>query len=521
MDQPAPSPPSVNLATSVACLNCREKHLKCDGNVEGCGRCSALNLFCHFVPSRRGRRAPKTGEPYLDPCDIPMIEEPPLDISLPLLASDGMSPVYAPGNGGNAQGHSHLTKIFYECFHPAHPFLPPLDLWLAASPSQYLVNIVEFIGLHHVSPHPIPGSISELQSATNDAELSVEQAQAYLLLSILLHARGVPEGAKEYISLAIGCSLRLGMHCHEAADAVEMQDPVRAESMKRTWWEIFVIDTLLAAVQIRGTLQFNMETPGMPLPCDDKVYLEGHSAVSSISAPGLTRRSLFTDDNPISSLAYRIEASLILRQCLVACEEHASEETVDVLDAAISSWFHRWPSDRKAILQPSGKVNQIDLQAAMIMHCASIYLHFTKSFLLPCLPATSELFCSRPPGFSSPSTNAQWHTAKIGHAAVELSKLASSSTSVSSHTPFFACTLVLSSIVQLTIVSTNAQQAFEKYHSFLGLNIGVLKSMGNIWTVAAVSMERLRGIVREVEAALADAPRDVFGGLSIPSIPPR
>jgi hypothetical protein len=47
---------SANLASSVACLNCRDRHLKCDGNLSGCARCASLSLPCHFVPSRRGRK---------------------------------------------------------------------------------------------------------------------------------------------------------------------------------------------------------------------------------------------------------------------------------------------------------------------------------------------------------------------------------------------------------------------------------------------------------------------------------
>ncbi|CAG8890369.1 unnamed protein product [Penicillium egyptiacum] len=516
----SPNQTSTAAATSVACLNCREKHLKCDGNPEGCDRCRALSLFCHFVPSRRGRRGQPSEFSCLDMCYVPSIEETSFihDASLPLMASSDLSPTYVPEPPRSLPQMSiHLIKIFYECFHVAHPILAPFDLWVMSSPPQYLVNIVEFIGLHHLSPGRTPECSNDLLTATDNAELDLEKAQAYLLLSILFHGRKAPECAKKCVGLAIECSFRLGLHCRELSDTVEMQNTARAESTRRTLWEIFTVDTLLAAVQVGGTLQFNMDTPDVPLPSEDEKFVGGHSGVFSISAKDLGHRA-FSDDDRISALAYRVEATLILRRCLIACETHASEDAVEVLDSMSSAWFHRWPSDHSTILQMDGKVNQIDFQSAMIMHCASIYLHFPRSFLVSFLPNTGEVFCSRPPPIASPSPNAQMHTAKIVNAAVELSKLASLSTSVTGHSPFFACTLVLSSIIQVTVLAAPIGQPFGKHYSYLALNIGVLKSMGGVWNIAASSVGKLRSITREVEAASADAGHELVGSMFIPPI---
>jgi hypothetical protein len=516
----SPSQTSTNPATSVACLNCREKHLKCDGNLEGCDRCRTLSLFCHFIPSRRGRRGQPSEFSCLDTCYAPSIEGTSFlaDASLPLMASSDLTPAYMPEPPQNLpQMRIHLIKIFYEYFHPAHPILPPFDLWVMSSPPQYLVNIVEFIGLHHLSPGQTPEWSDDLWAATENAGLDLEKAQSYLLLSILFHGRKAPECAKKCIGLAIECSFRLGLHCRELSETVEIQNTARAESMRRTLWEIFTVDTLLAAVQVGGTLQFNMETPDVSLPSEDEKFLGGHPGVFFVSAKDLGHRA-FSDDDRISALAYRVEATLILRRCLIACETHASEDTLEVLDSMISAWFHRWPSDHSTILQMDGKVNQVDFQSAMIMQCASIYLHFPKSFLVSFLPSTGEVFCSRPPPIASPSPNAQTHTAKIVNAAVELSKLASLSTSVTGHSPFFACTLVLSSIIQVTVLAAPIGQPFGKHYSYLALNIGVLKSMGSIWEIAASSVGTLRATTREVEAASAEAGHELIGSMFIPPI---
>jgi hypothetical protein len=388
-----------------------------------------------------------------------------------------------------------------------------------SSPPQYLVNIIEFIGSHHLSPGQVADFSTESWTAIGNADLAFEKVQAYLLLSIVLHGRQAPDGAKQCIGLAIQCSFTLGLHCRELSDTVEMQSPARAESMRRTLWEIFVVDTLLAAVQMGGTLQFNMETPDVSLPSEDGTFEDGHSGVSSISTKDLGQRA-FSDASRMSSLAYRVEATLILRRCVIACETYACEETIDVLDSMISAWFHRWPSDKSTILQFNGKVDQIDFQSAMIMQCASIYLHFPKSFLISYLPDTRGVFCSRPPSISSPSPNPQLHTAKVVAAAIELSKLASLSKCVTGHSPFFACTLVLSSIVQVTVLSAHIEHPIGKLYSYLALNIGVLNSMGGIWSIAASSLGKIRAVTREAEGASTEPSEGVVGSLSTPPVLP-
>lgn len=517
MDFPIQTSPGATA--NVACLNCREKHLKCDGNPDGCGRCRTSSLFCHFIPSRRGRRGQPGDYLVLDTRYAPSIDD--LDIfteaQMPLPASNDLSsmPPTQPTQGDTPM-NLHLVRVFYEFFHPAHPVLPPIDLWISSSPPGYLIQVVEIIGLHYLSPGQAPECSADLWTSIREVLPSLEKAQACLLLSVLLHARGEPENAKLCVGLAIQCAIGLGMHRREISDAIEVQNPSRAESMRRTLWEIFVVDTLMAAVQVGGTLEFRLATPEVPLPSEDAKFQDWGCEIPLIFAKDLARHA-FLETGKMSSLAYRVEATLILRQCLIACETNACNEPTDILDSLISAWFHRWPQEKSSILQPDGRVNQIDFQAAMIIHCASIYLHFPRSTLVCYLPKTREIFCSRPPSLPVPAPGSQMHTAKIINAAVELSKLSSLSTYVTGHSPFFACTLVLSSIVQVTVLSTQTGEESGKYYSYLALNIGVLKSMGTIWEIAACSMRKLSEITREVTRAFyMEASSEMVGPILTP-----
>lgn len=302
-------------ATSVACLNCRDKHLKCDGNPDGCGRCRDLALFCHFIPSRRGRRGQPSGISCPDQIDLSLTDDNLIIDDIPMTIVNSADPAsdHNQGPRGEPQMNMHLIKTFFEYFHPSHPILPPLEVWAMASPPQYLVNIVEFIGLHHTSPGQVPECSNYLGATLEDNDLSLEKVQAYLLLAVLSHGRKSPEYATKYIALAVESSLKLGLHCRELSDTVELLNPARSESMRRTIWEILVVDTLLAAVQIDGTLTFEMEIPDVPLPGRDESF-DNQFRLSSVSASDLFARSLFDDDPipaPSCSLKNNISAYMI------------------------------------------------------------------------------------------------------------------------------------------------------------------------------------------------------------------
>src|ERR1700722_13328335 len=51
--QTGDSAPTSRAAVAVACIPCRSRHLKCDGD-KRCGRCKIDGFNCEYVKSRRG-----------------------------------------------------------------------------------------------------------------------------------------------------------------------------------------------------------------------------------------------------------------------------------------------------------------------------------------------------------------------------------------------------------------------------------------------------------------------------------
>ncbi|KAL4789123.1 hypothetical protein BDV19DRAFT_374603 [Aspergillus venezuelensis] len=484
----------------VACLNCREKHLKCDGVRGGCGRCQSLHLPCHFIPSRRGRKSQRAVANRS--CSSPSSPMPlfhsttyPLDLQ-------------QPGQSSSVSGQDQslqLISLFYLHFHQAHPFLPPMEVLLQSNPPSYLLDVIQSTSLHYLRSHIFQDNTGDLLFAVQSADARVEKAQALLLLAIVQHGKQQPHEAQSCLGQALECALEIGLHRREASDTLSVDAPLMAESLRRTWWEIFVVDVLLATVQVDGYLQFKMvETPQVPLPCAPEEYQPG-SIVSPIlpTLADMEQSNISCSDIEFSPCAYRIEAAMILRKCFRMGGTHVTKETLDVLSAAITAWFHRLPSNRRPILQLNGTVDEVMMQAVMMMHCATIYLHFPRSSLLAFLPTTGRIMCSSPPTLITASLDPQLHTAKVADGAVQLSGLATLSASVVNHTPFFACTLVLSSIIQVALLLADSLLPPHARQQYLALNLGVLKSMGETWPIAASAMHQIRQAVIEVSTAVA------------------
>ncbi|OJJ64560.1 hypothetical protein ASPSYDRAFT_84559 [Aspergillus sydowii CBS 593.65] len=498
--------------TQVACLNCREKHLKCDGDTSGCARCASLNLSCQFVASRRGRKT-RPG-PYHIP-QAPSLENyisTPGAIT-PLLPLDDIleesGTVTVPRSVDRQDLNIHLISSYYLNYHAAHPFLPPFQSFLKSNPPKCLIDVIEFASSQYLSAHYAVDTTDLLISSVGEAALSVEKVQSFLLLPIVCHGRQNPEKAKACLSWAIKGSLDLGMHQRQFSDDIVLQDTARAESIRRTWWEILVIDTLLAALQIGGSLQVDVgEYPDVPLPCAENDYSDAYIGSPPICLHDLERQLLPHEEGDFSSLAYRVEAAIMLRKCLLVTEARTSHQALDILDASIAGWFHRIPKSKRAIFDNTGEIDRPMFQAMMIMHCASIYLHYPRSYLPSFLPSANQVICYQPLG-SSVSANPLMHEAKVASSAVSVSKLASLSTSTTFHTPFFACAMVLSSVIQLAVLSADWLPSFGANWQYVGLNIGVLNSMGDTWEIARVSMRR----IREMTSGVLDTPTGDSGAV--------
>lgn len=536
----------------LACLLCRHKHLKCDGQTPVCGRCQVTASECLYTPSRRGykgpskkRRAnPTTPEqtatdlvPSFDPTSVGMLDLSPNwslqnsgikyapVASLPP-SSSSQSSVFltdvlggaptpqhqqqpVPGYGpmtpdSGASSYSgatdnYLIDIYYTYFHSAHPILRPLRCLDRSRIPLFLEHVIKFIGSHFTPTASSETYRPTVVSTAMEQELSIEKIQALLLLAIVLHSRNERPEAGECLTMATDMAFDVGLHQADCASRLGGGDPLREESLRRTWWELIVVEGMLTALGVQKALRAGAIPLEVGLPCEERIFQDGLAPPPPPTIAQFDGRVFADEERDFSSYTYRIEAIRILGR-VVAIQEmiEGQQDHVEAVDARIASWFHHLPESKVELMRPDGSVDEMMFQATMIVNGAGVYLHFPRSDLLSSPAVAAEVICGHHGPLSIPAFSHHAHAMKAVKAASEISTLASIRLPVVKHTPFFICALVLSSIVQLAACSVKAGQMPDPSRDRLTLTIGVFKSLARTWAISQLIMRQIKAVARDV-----------------------
>ncbi|KAL2009369.1 hypothetical protein VTN00DRAFT_7563 [Thermoascus crustaceus] len=521
----------------LACLSCRQKHLKCDGKTPVCGRCASSGLECQYTPSRRGYKGPSKkrranpASPEQTAADVAAaagLEGHGMDIppdwnlqggfGYPLLSSGSSSPAnnipaasqpgrqptivtspLTPDSSSSIGGDGYLVDLYYSYFHPSHPVLPPLRLFYRFCPPPYLEHVLKFIGAHFT-----PAVSSEVYrptavSSVVDQEPSVEKVQALTLLAVVLHSRNERPEAGECLARAVDLAFELGLNRKNFAETMGEGDPIREECLRRTWWELFVVEGMLTALGVSQAFKTSMVPLEVPLPCEERIYQDGLNPPTPPTISQFDDRVFADEEMDFSSFSHRIEAVRILGR-VVALQDtrEGQQDMVEAIDARIASWFHHLPESKSEPMRPDGSVDEMMFQATMIINGASIYLHFPRSDLLSSPAVAAEVICGHQGPYMTPAFSHHVHAMKAVKAASEISNLASMRQPMTKHTPFFICALVLSSIVQLAAYSVKAGHMPDPRRDRLTLTIGVFKSLGRTWAISQSIMRQMKAVARDV-----------------------
>ncbi|KAJ5584828.1 transcriptional regulator family: Fungal Specific TF [Penicillium hispanicum] len=525
-----PAKPSL-----LACLLCRRKHLKCDGNTPTCHRCALSGAECQYTKSRRGYKGPskkrraESDTPDQVPADpaFGRVDAPggwnlqagfhyaphTMLLSSSKSASPGMndpivpavpiarpatSPL-TPDSSSSVAGDGYLLDIYYTYFHPAHPILPPQRFLFQSRFPVYLEQVMKFIASHFTPAASGETYRPMVVISVREQGSSVEKVQALLLLAIVLHSRNERMEAGECLASAVDIAFELGIHKAAYAETAAQSDPIRAECLRRTWWELFVIEGILTALGVQRVYRTNQVPLEVALPCEERIYQEGLVPPPPPTVAQFDARVFDDEERDFSSYCYRIEALRILGR-VVATQEITTgqQDQVEAIDARIASWFHHLPDSKLELLRPDGSVDEIMFQATMMINGASIYLNFPRSDLLSSPAVASEVICGHHGPISVPAFSHHAHAMKAVKAASELSSLAAIRLPVERHTPFFICALTLSSIVQLAACSVKAGQMPDPSRDRIGLTIGVFKSLARTWAISQSIMRQIKAVARDV-----------------------
>jgi hypothetical protein len=308
------APTRIQTRSSLACLECRSKHVKCDALQPRCTRCTNFQKQCQYPTSRRGgphraaiserkRHISKKNNNRQRSSTTQTLTDstiPELDVGLMnstnILSPDedtnsGIRALSEPYSPPEERGLANdpLILSYYKNFHAFHPFVLPLPQLVRLCEGS-LTSTFDFSALTTVMR--LIGNLYDAQEWSGSLQTGVEsrisrlpssdpvQVQCRLLYSIALFWSSHTTRAREELEIAIDVALELGMHKKEFASTCGAGDVVLMESWRRTWWMLYIVDAYYAGTL--GTMNlkaFHIETT-VSLPCEEGEYESGVSVSS-------------------------------------------------------------------------------------------------------------------------------------------------------------------------------------------------------------------------------------------------
>ncbi|RAH85612.1 putative C6 transcription factor [Aspergillus japonicus CBS 114.51] len=520
----------------LACTECRKQHLKCDAKTPSCSRCLENRFNCLYLPSRRGGRR-KTRDatqqqPLATTPSYPrLLQQQPMTSHLatpstiiPHHASSVNMTEVSPSSSGQqelpiqlaegiqdpTESDARLVRLYYENFHSAHPILVPAPLYEERKYPKYLHEVVVLIGSHFLPQSSASLSESTLAELSASGERTPCKVQALLLYSILLCAREECPQAQTMFSTAVDIALELGMYRRDFATTSCDERDVEAESLRRTWWELFTVDVYMAALQKKVVLRCSSVPYDVALPCEESAYANHSNIPPPPTLAGFNKRIFTADDDDdgeadqsrYSSFSYRIEAVCILARVIVLNSlPETHRDHLQAVENALVSWTNHLPSTKVDIVDMYGSIDEMLFQAHTTIHYAAMLLHLPRSNLRPALPDTGVPISPVIPSRLSPSFTRHVHDIKATEASKQLSNLLSVRPSVQRYSPFVVFGLVLCGMVQLATSRIHPPECSDHHCNRIILVLGCLKTLKNKWSVANRAHHYLRNAASETFTA--------------------
>ncbi|KAF3914310.1 hypothetical protein AA313_de0201104 [Arthrobotrys entomopaga] len=525
---PNPGKRQAGRPSPLACRECRRKHLKCDASQPKCSRCTKNSLDCIYLPSRRGYQSPTSRKrkmaqesPYeqllMTPEDSTTlsasISPPPspdirvssqamrvaipvsgytlTDVSGPglsILPSNpsqllpGLSSVSLTATEPAFRDDKHLLNLFYSHIYPMHPFLVPQGCFSLQDYPMYLKLVVQLAGSHFASSNASDGLINSVDAhLATVSESSVALVQSLLLFGILLHAR--LETTKATTTLARACEMAISLGMNRAEFAIEygMNDAVKEESLRRTWWELYVVDGYLAGLHRRSAFRCNIVELSASLPCSDHLYVEGMTRSLGVTLHQFDQRFFFNEDDKFGSACYRIAAIRILARAIdIMGSSPEDQVAIQSIDNALRAWKFHLPAEKTEFFDEFGTVDHMIIQAHSFISFTYILIHFPKTNLALNLPSMAGLACV--PRLDRTSHISNQHNVKAVSACKDISSLAA--LPIDDHSPLFICCIVFGCIVELSVCSVHSQDRDLHHRERVALMTGLLKQMSRFWPLA-------------------------------------
>ncbi|KAI0837538.1 hypothetical protein F5Y06DRAFT_68261 [Hypoxylon sp. FL0890] len=372
----------ANIRVSLACVQCRSKHVKCDATLPACNRCQQEDKPCFYAKSRRGIRDPKKRSLISDKPPMTSsasflptsnFSSPPSVHSLQDLPSGWTVNSMSSTDASPKNETELLLDLFYSYFHPSYPCLPPKRFFcnhVKANPNSYdfLLSVINFCGSLYANQIPSDDLREAAYSAAcGSLPFTVQSVQGLLVLSIAAFGEMKFEHHTGWANRAVSIAVELGMNQKAFADGTS--DSVLAESYRRTWWCLTFQDSTRNLCDIGSTLTIADVDSDVDLPCEEWEYESGIIPQPISQSQYETQVNLGHTD--FSSMAYLIDICKIQTDLVLPYNEAPDNKKAELFeraDARICDWLRRVPKWKMNLVDPDGVVDVVLYHGIAIAH---------------------------------------------------------------------------------------------------------------------------------------------------------
>ncbi|KAK8072408.1 hypothetical protein PG996_005756 [Apiospora saccharicola] len=516
-----PRGPRPAIRVSLACVQCRSKHMKCDATLPACKRCTTEGKTCFYAKSRRGIRDQKKRSlisdrrvvtPAIETVE-PEAQAPSVPAANPIRGvEDGdpegwdLSARITPSSGASRK-HTPFDA-YYQCFHIAHPFILPkrflLDQAIADPCSMhFLLMAINYIGSLYM-PETRSDELGDAAYAAACAPLPItpQSVQGLLIMSLAAFGNTTSKYYSGWLHRANIMVQELEMHYKAFAATASV--PVVAESYRRTYWGLYWLNSA-------------MRPPGnVDLPCEEWEYESGN-----IPHPvSLAQYDVALGRAEFSSLAYLVDLCRIIATYVLKyhnAPEDLEKTLFERADSLICDWLLKIPAWKLNLVNSEGSVDVALQQTIGLAHSARLKIR--ENVARDNLSLKES--CSLGPS-AGPSVGAQkvkcfgWHAINTEiQTANDILALFHKPLDLKNLSPLLVSAIRCMALVYLDACVFQGLDT-PVYREKLTMLTRILAVHAQIWEVSRSFNEELRDVVAEYLSAPTDHPEPARDKLWLP-----
>lgn len=294
----------INRVT-LACIQCRSRHVKCDATQPVCNRCKRDGKECTYMKSRRGgldkaalarrrlrlqqeeaKRTQRTDEiaDHQSSNESSHSGDQDEHIAIPNFNTLNLFESSLNNTVSFTVNTDRLTDLYYENFHPGFPIVLPLHYLNARKLNEdhgmdILLLVMQFVGSVYAPWTPSDPYYQTAFQALSFSDLPKTgfTIQALLIFAVAQHHSDNRLESRKTLDLAVSMGLELQINSKRFAYQYGEGNPVLEESWRRTYYFLQLTDQHFAVVANNPMFTMLNIPNYVDLPCDDEYYESGVS----------------------------------------------------------------------------------------------------------------------------------------------------------------------------------------------------------------------------------------------------